>query len=97
MALLEEDRMKYEEFKTTFLPQIIHYATSNPMIPPDVWKRIVREITLNYPELVDPDSSEVNKMWPWFGDLVVHKEGDDIYHIRKPTNFMKYMKKTNSD
>ena len=97
MALLEDDRMEYEEFITIFLPQIIHYATSNPMIPPDVWKRIVRDITLNYPELVDPDSSEVNKMWPWFGDLVEHKEGDNVHHVRKPTNFMKYMKKTNKD
>jgi len=36
-------------------------------------------------------------MWPWFGDIVEHKEGDTIHHIRKPTNFMKYMKKTKTD
>lgn len=97
MALLETDRMDYHEFKTTFLPQIIQYATSNPMIPPEIWKRCVKDITLNYPELVDPDSSEANKLWPWFGDLVEHQDGDDVYHIRKPTSFMKHMKKTNTD
>jgi hypothetical protein len=97
MTLLEGDRITYKEFKDKYIPQIIHFASTNPIIPPDIWKKCVRDITVNYPELVDPDSSEVNKMWPWFGDLIEHKEGDNVYHIRKSTNFMKYMKKTNTD
>jgi len=98
MALLEGDRLPYEDFKTKYIPLIIKYASNNPMIPPDLWKKSVRDITINYPELVDPDSSEVNKLWPWFGDLVECKDNnnDMTYHIRKPTSFMKHMKKTNN-
>ena len=56
------------------------------------------EITLRYPELVDPDNSETNKLWPWYGDLVKYKADDgNFYNIRKPTTFMKHMKKTNTD
>jgi hypothetical protein len=97
LALLEGDRITYDEFKSKYLPQIIKFASNNPMIPPDVWKRCVRDITVKYPELVDPDSSEVNKMWPWFGDLVEYQDGDDTHHVRKPTRFMKHMKKTDTD
>ena len=97
LALLEDDRMPYISFRKRFLPQIVHFASNNPMIPPDEWKKCVRDITLNYPELVDPDSSESGKLWPWFGDLVEKKVGEDIHHIRQPTNFMRhYLKQRNS-
>ena len=94
-SLLEEDRLIYEEFKKKFIPEITKYVTSNPMIPPDEWKRCVREITFKYPELVDPDNSENNKLWPWYGDLVkCTGENGKVYNIRKPTTFMSHMKTT---
>lgn len=97
-SLLEEDRLSYEEFKKKFLPEITKYVTSNPMIPPYEWKNCVREITIRYPELVDPDNSEANKLWPWYGDLVkCTDENGKVYSIRKPTTFMKHMKRTNKD
>lgn len=97
-TLLEGDRLSYKEFKNKYLPEITKFVSTNPMIPPDEWKAAVREITLKYPELIDPDNSETNKLWPWFGDLVVYTDRNGITHnIRKPTNFMKYMKRTNKD
>jgi len=97
-SLLEEDRLSYEEFKKKYIPEITKYVSTNPMIPPYEWKQCVREITLKYPELVDPDNSESNKLWPWYGDLVKYKAEDgNIYNVRKPTTFMKHMKKTNTD
>ena len=97
-SLLEGDRIKYTDFKNKYIPEITKYVSTNPMIPPDEWKQCVREITLKYPELVDPDNSETNKLWPWFGDLVKYTDSNGITHnIRKPTTFMKYMKRTNKD
>ena len=91
-SLLEEDRLIYDEFKKKYIPEITKYVTSNPMIPPDEWKNCVREITLKYPELVDPDNSEANKLWPWYGDLVkCTGEDGKVYNIRKPTTFMSHM------
>lgn len=97
-SLLEGDRLSYSEFKKKYIPEITKFVSTNPMIPPDEWKLCVREITLKYPELVDPDNSENNKLWPWFGDLVKYTDEHGITHnIRKPTTFMKYMKRTSKD
>ena len=97
-SLLEEDRLSYDEFKKKYIPEITKYVTSNPIIPPNEWKNCVREITIKYPELVDPDNSEANKLWPWYGDLVkCSGEDGKVYNIRKPTTFMKHMKRTNKD
>lgn len=97
-SLLEGDRLDYPEFKKKYIPEITKFVSTNPMIPPDEWKQCVREITLKYPELVDPDNSENNKLWPWFGDLVKYTDEFGVTHnIRKPTTFMKYMKRTNKD
>ena len=68
------------------------------MISPSDWKSCIREITLKYPELVDPDNTEDNKLWPWYGDLV--HDTDDYNNesqVRNPTTFMKHFKKTNTD
>ena len=92
--LLEKDRIPYKEFKTKYIPQITNYVSSNPMIPPDEWKKCVLEITLKYPQLIEPDNNEDNKLWPWFGDVIeVRDEKGDIRFVRKPTKFMKYMLK----
>ena len=68
------------------------------MIPPDEWKSCIREITLKYPELVDPDNTEDNKLWPWYGDLVFEIDDNKVeHHTRKPTTFMEHFKQTNTD
>ena len=97
-SLLEEDRLSYEEFKKKYIPEITKYVTSNPMIPPHEWKDCVREITIKYPELVDPDNTEDNKLWPWYGDYIYDIDDNlNESHIRKPTTFMGHFKKTNTD
>ena len=97
-SLLNNDRTSYPDFKKKYIPEITKFLTTNPMIPPADWKACIREITLKYPELVDPDNTEDNKLWPWYGDLVF--DVDDEFnesHVRKPTTFMKHFKKTNTD
>uniref|UniRef100_A0A6C0BV64 Uncharacterized protein n=1 Tax=viral metagenome TaxID=1070528 RepID=A0A6C0BV64_9ZZZZ len=92
--LLEKDRIPYKEFKEKYIPQITNYVSSNPMIPPESWKRCVKEITLKYPQLIEPDNNDENKLWPWFGDMVeVTDQNGDSKLVRKPTKFMKYMLK----
>ena len=92
--LLEKDRIPYKEFKEKYLPQITKFVSSNPMIPPNEWKNCVKEITLKYPQLIEPDNNDENKLWPWFGDTVevTDKNGDSKF-VRKPTKFMKHMLK----
>ena len=92
--LLEKDRIPYKEFKEKYIPQITNYVSSNPMIPPESWKKCVKEITLKYPQLIEPDNNDENKLWPWFGDMVeVTDQHGDSKLVRKPTKFMKYMLK----
>lgn len=92
--LLEIDRIPYDKFKEQYLPQITQYVSSNPMIPPDQWKKCVKEITFKYPQLIEPDNNEENKLWPWFGDLIEIKDEDgNERFVRKPTKFMKYILK----
>jgi hypothetical protein len=97
LGFLETDRLSYGAFKKKYVGRIIQFATTHPLIPPEEWKASVKEITLQYPELIDPDSSEMGKLWPWYGDLIEQRDGDAVYHVRKSTNFMKHMKKTNTD
>lgn len=92
--LLEKDRIPYKEFKEKYLPQITNYVSTNPMIPPNEWKRCVKEITLKYPQLIEPDNNDENKLWPWFGDMVeVTDKNGDSKLVRKPTKFMKHILK----
>ena len=97
-ALLNRDRIKYEDFKKKYIPEITKHLQTNPMIPPNEWKSCIREITLKYPELVNPDNTEENKLWPWFGDYVLDTDDYDTEAIvRNPTTFMEHFKKTNAD
>jgi len=92
--LLEQDRIPYKEFKAKFIPEITRFVSSNPMIPPDEWNKCVKEITLKYPQLIEPDNNDENKLWPWFGDVIeVKDEYGDSKLVRKPTKFMKHMLK----
>lgn len=98
LSLLNRDRKTYEDFKKKFIPEITKFLTTNPMIPPSDWKACIREITLKYPELVDPDNTEDNKLWPWYGDLVMDVDDlKNISQVRKPTTFMEHFKRTNTD
>ena len=92
--LLEKDRISYKDFKDKYIPLITNYVSSNPMIPPDQWKKCVLKITLSYPQLIEPDNNEDNKLWPWFGDVIEVKDIDgESRFVRKPTKFMKHMLK----
>ena len=78
------------------------YLTTNPIIPPEEWKRCIKEITMDYPELLNIDDSEDNKMWPWYGDLIYdinedNKDDDDIPHARYPTSFYSRFRKSKKD
>lgn len=90
LMLLDKDRLPYKEFKDKFLPEITKYVSSNPMIPPREWKACAKEITLKYPQLIEPDNNEENKLWPWYGDLV-QIPGEDDRFVRRPTKFMNHM------
>ena len=97
-SLLSKDRTSYIDFKKKYIPEITKFLTTNPMIPPNEWKSCIREITLKYPELVDPDDTEDNKLWPWYGDFIYDK--DDYGNkalVRNPTKMMEHIKTTNTD
>ena len=97
-ALLNRDRIKYDDFKKKYIPLITQYLSTNPLIPPKEWKECIRDITLQYPELINPDNSEENKLWPWFGDYVL--DTDDYGKksvVRNPTTFMEHFKKSQAD
>ena len=96
LSLLNSDRTSYIDFKKKYIPEITKFLTTNPIIPPIEWKNCIREITVNFPEILNLDNSEDNKLWPWYGDLIFH-EDDDKIHTRYPTHFMKYFKRTNKD
>ena len=99
LSLLNTDRLEYDKFKELYLPKMTQYLTTNPIIPPLEWKKCIREITLNYPEILNMDDSEDNKLWPWYGDLISDPKNDDknAPHVRYPTTFYKKFKKTNKD
>lgn len=99
LSLLNTDRLKYDEFKKIYIPKMTQYLTTNPIIPPLEWKRCIREITLDYPELLNMDDSEDNKLWPWYGDLISDPKNDDenAPHVRYKTNFYRKFKKTKKD
>ena len=93
-VLLDKDRLPYKEFKEKFVPEITKYVSSNPMIPPKEWKKCAKEITLKYPQLIEPDNNEENKLWPWFGDLIqIEDPNGEPRFIRRPTKFMNHMLK----
>lgn len=99
LSLLNTDRLKYDDFKKLYIPRMTKYLTTNPIIPPFEWKRCIKEITLDYPELLNMDDSEDNKLWPWYGDLISDPNNDvkDAPHVRYKTNFYRKFKKTNKD
>ena len=107
LSLLNTDRLKYDDFKKKYIPRMTQYLTTNPFIPPEEWKRCIREITLDYPELLNIDDSEDNKMWPWYGDLILDPNNDEdkdknnndqeANQVRYPTTFYEKFKKTNKE
>jgi len=64
-----EDRKNYDNFKEEYYDQIKLYLVPNPAITPKEWKKTVYEITINYPEMLNPDDQDESKMWPWFSPL----------------------------
>ena len=98
LSLLNTDRLTYKEFKEKYIPQLTQYLTTNPIIPPEEWKACIREITMDYPEILNIDDSEDNKMWPWYGDLIVDPNSEETKtHVRYPTSFYRKLKKSKKD
>jgi len=99
LSLLNTDRLSYNEFKEKYIPQMTQYLSTNPIIPAWEWKKCIREITMDFPELLNMDDSEDNKMWPWYGDLIFDPKTDDETksHVRYPTSFYRRFKKTKKD
>ena len=103
LSLLNTDRLKYNDFKKEYIPRMTEYLTTNPIIPAWEWKKCIREITLYYPELLNLDDSEDNKMWPWYGDLIFDpkhndEDGESLgSHVRYPTTFYRKFRKTKKD
>ena len=98
LSLLNTDRTSYSDFKKKYIPEMTKYLTTNPIIPPHEWKMCIREITTNYPEILNIDESEDNKLWPWYGDLIYDTDDyNNESHTRYPTSFMKYFKRSNTD
>ena len=99
LSLLNTDRLTYKEFKGKYIPQLTQYLTTNPIIPPEEWKACIREITMDYPEILNIDDSEDNKMWPWYGDLIVDPNSEDVdkHHVRYPTSFYRKLKKSKKE
>ena len=61
-----QDKMPYEAFKNKYYNKIKEYLVPNPLISPSGWKSTVKEITINYPELINPDDTDENRLWPWY-------------------------------
>jgi hypothetical protein len=89
LVLLASDREKYTDFKKKYQSQITEYLSTSPAMSPQEWKRTVYHITIYYPELIDNDNSDQNKLWPWFAASF-----EDNRIIRKETNFGNNIKRT---
>jgi len=97
-SILDSDRLRYDKFKKIYMNQITDILSTSPIIPPDEWKQCIQEITIRYPELINPDNSEENKLWPWFGDMVKLTRRDGKTEIkRKKTAFMDQMRTTRTE
>lgn len=88
-----EDRKNYDNFKEEYYDQIKLYLVPNPAITPKEWKKTVYEITINYPEMLNPDDQDESKMWPWFSPLPTLVKGktllDEDKMERIKTNYEK--------
>jgi hypothetical protein len=86
---ITQDKMNYQSFKEKYHNKIKEYLVPNPLITPDQWKETVKVITKNYPELIDPDGTDENKLWPWYS-LFKHK---DKYTGKSKRTFTNYSDK----
>jgi hypothetical protein len=90
---IPEDRKNYDNFKEEYYDQIKLYLVPNPAITPKEWKKTVYEITINYPEMLNPDDQDESKMWPWFSPLPTLVKGktllDEDKMERIKTNYEK--------
>ena len=91
LSLLNNDRLNYSDFKKQYIPRLAQYLITNPIIPPLEWKRCIREITLDYPELLNMDDSEDNKRLPTkkgitFAPKVLEQVIDGLVMLQKQIN-----------
>jgi len=89
LTLIPIDRDKYSDFMNKYQPQITDYLSNTPAMSPQEWKKTVYYITIYYPELIENDSSDQNKLWPWWTAEI---QTNTI--IRNKTNFGFNIKQT---
>lgn len=88
LTLRPHDRMKYQEFKKQNIQLIPEFLSSTPYISPVEWKDVVYNITKNYPEIINPDDNDLNKLWPWYGYDTLYDKNYNLKRITRPiTNF----------
>ncbi len=90
LVLIPDDRQIYDKFKEVYLKQITEYLSTSPAMSPFEWKKTVYEISVYYPELISPDKSAENKLWPWYSIDI----GEKNKLIRKMTSFRKMIMNT---
>jgi len=89
LTLIPLDREKYSDFMKKYQLLITDYLANSPAMSPKEWKKTVYYITTYYPELIDNDSSDQNKLWPWWTAEI--NKGKIIRH---ETNFGYNIKQT---
>ena len=89
LILIPSDRDKYSDFMKKYKQQITDHLSNTPAMSPQEWKKTVYYITIYYPELIDNDNSDQNKLWPWWAAEINKNE-----IIRTETNFGYNIKQT---
>ena len=65
LILRREDRCLYSDFQKKYEPLINEYMSTSPSMSPEEWKEITYKISVYYPECINIDESNENKLWPW--------------------------------
>lgn len=91
LVLLPQDRMSYDDFKTKYLPIITEHLSAIPAMSPIEWKKTVYKITTYYPELIEGDGSDNEKLWPWYSVASIDNNSKPI---RTKTQFGETVSRT---
>jgi len=81
LNLAEGDRGNYDKFKADNMAKIGEFMANVPPISPSEWKRTIYNITLYYPELIEPTNLLDDFTYPWYGLKDSHTD------IRERTTF----------
>lgn len=79
LVLMPQDRMDYNDFKKKYIPIITEHLSIIPAMSPLEWKRTVYKITTFYPELIQGDGSNNEKLWPWYSNVVNNNRHETMF------------------